>query len=112
MNHIVRRLTGLLMCCLLLLSMLPAASLAAAPALTDLAADRQSDTTGLVSFTSDVGGKLPHEVLEAGGTASGNGPAAAACWRGANTLTLEGLTSRAKDIYIRPASTVKQQITL
>ena len=72
MNHIVRRLTGLLMCCLLLLSMLPAASLAAAPALTDLAADRQSDTTGLVSFTSDVGGKLLHEVH--GGRRNGLGP--------------------------------------
>ena len=88
MNHIVRRLTGLSMCRPSPPSMLPAASLAAAPALTDLAADRQSDTTGLVSFTSDVEGEAtptrywrPEERPRANGE-TGSGSLLA----GANTL--------------------------
>ncbi len=102
MKKTARRLTGILLSCLLLLNLLPAGALAAAPALTELTPTRQSDTAGQITFTSDVAGSYCYEVLEAGGTASGQWTGSGEVLQaGANTLALDGLTPGAKDILIR-----------
>lgn len=102
-----KRLLGLLLCCVLLLGLLPAAVFAegepdtTAPVLTAGTVERTSDTAATVKFTSDEAGNYYYAVVDADAEA----PAIDTTVEGTPCDTTEQtisltLTAGAKDVYI------------
>lgn len=102
-----KRLLSLLLCCVLLLGLLPAAVFAdgepdtTAPVLTAGAVDRTSDTAATVKFTSDEAGNYYYAVVDANAEAPTIDTTAEGtpCDTTEQTISLT-LTAGAKDVYI------------